>query len=592
MKKTISCLVLAIVLLLCTFSGCAGSKGSTEQETREKKISQTITVNGETIRCPLYKYDVLSDNTVRIDRIFNVGRDLTIPDAIDGFTVSTLGRNMLRAEYLDNTIVSIPACVTALEGNPFDCQGSNIKIKVSPANSELAVIDDVLFSTSDHRLICAFNSVTGTYDEPGNYTVPDGTASIEDHAFRYANYTYGTISIPDSVTALGRNPFAFCNSHKEAFAFSIAVSETHPTLEIIDGMLYSKPDHRLVCYADQNANYVAGNPDGIGSRSVPDGTEIIDDLAFYSAGGVNKSCGPHTISIPASVTQLGINPFYDNPPELKDLIIDPSNHALDLVDGLLYSKADHRLVSCIDFSRKEYIIEEDTEIIGAYSFSGTPHLLPAIIEMSDRVTEIGDQAFAEMCFTSTLICDFPSSLQKIGVQAFSGNTAPIMNRQMYMVDLMFDGGVEIGAYAFSGWGFGFGTIGSLSVSGQGEVYIGRNAFSWCSGLKTVRIEGEAWIADGAFQNSGIEEAYFGEGLNSIGAYAFLDSLLWKIVLPESVTSIGDFYTNTFLEYDSVHDVEQTVYKCFAEVYVKPGSYAEEFCNSNDITCYNSEREKD
>ena len=75
---------------------------------------------------------------------------------------------------------------------------------------------------------------------------------------------------------------------------SIRVSPDHPTLETMDGVLFSKPDKKLVYYP-----YTLDAE----SYSIPDGIEIIGDWAF--SDGTNLT----SITIPNSVTSIGDNAF-------------------------------------------------------------------------------------------------------------------------------------------------------------------------------------------------------------------------------------------------------------------------------------------
>ena len=52
-----------------------------------------------------------------------------------------------------------------------------------------------------------------------------------------------SITFPDSVTNIVSNPFICCENLTE-----ILVSPDHPTLAIIDGVLFSKSGKRPVCY--------------------------------------------------------------------------------------------------------------------------------------------------------------------------------------------------------------------------------------------------------------------------------------------------------------------------------------------------------
>ena len=108
----------------------------------------------------------------------------------------------------------------------------------------------------------------------------DGYAitSIGEWAFNWCN-SLTQITIPDSVTSIGKNPFWHCESLTQ-----IKVSPDHPALAVMGGVLFSKPDKRLICYpcALMEASY-----------EVPKGIRIIGDEAFYSCKSLTQ------VTIPA-----------------------------------------------------------------------------------------------------------------------------------------------------------------------------------------------------------------------------------------------------------------------------------------------------
>ena len=97
------------------------------------------------------------------------------------------------------------------------------------------------------------------------------------------------VEIPDSVSYVGGNPFACCYQLSE-----IILPEDHPYLERTDGVLFSKPDRRLICVpmVHERTEY-----------TVPEGTEIIADQALMF--GVNLE----SVTIPDSVKQIGTEAF-------------------------------------------------------------------------------------------------------------------------------------------------------------------------------------------------------------------------------------------------------------------------------------------
>lgn len=568
LKKLLSCVLILCCLLSLVSCGVPASLGGRDSGADVLR-SSTVTVEGETLPCPYYRYEILPDNSAKILQALNVRDSLTIPEAIDGIPVSTLGRDMLRGDLLTTGVtITIPDCVTTLEGNPFDGEVLVRDISVSDTHPTLEVKDGVLFSKPDKRLVRAF------FRNMDHYEIPEGTLAIEDHAFWYAACPQGTIHIPDSVTTLGKNPFAFCNPQLVYGLFTITVSETHPSLEIVDGMLYSKPDHRLICYADPKANVIGDGSERKSSYTIPDGVECLDDYAFYSLGGFNNRL--ETIRIPASIKTVGENPFFGQY-LLRALELDSANTALQLEGNLLYDRAEKRLVAAADLNQSAYTVAEGTKTIGAYAFADAPHIGEAWqVTLPDSVTEIGSRAFMG---GSQLRCNIPADVRRIGVGAFA-NTR-IDN------ELVFNGGVVIEDGAFS---VSSGCpVKSLTV-GAGDTWIGRGAFFFCSSLSSVSIgEGDSCIANSAFSNSGIAEAVFGEGLSAVGgdAFSFCHNLK-KLVLPGSVRYLEDLYNDVDASQQTSPFGTDTVFiqvpVCTAEVYVKQGSYAETFCQDNGIPC--------
>ena len=104
--------------------------------------------------------------------------------------------------------------------------------------------------------------ITGCNGEAENLTIPselDGhtVKGVGDIAFSGCG-SLTAITLPDSVADLGANPWAYC-----ARLTTINVSPDHPSLEVIDGVLYSKADQRLVWYPMTSKASAFEVPDGI-----------------------------------------------------------------------------------------------------------------------------------------------------------------------------------------------------------------------------------------------------------------------------------------------------------------------------------------
>ena len=143
----------------------------------------------------------------------------------------------------------------------------------------------------------------------------DGTAEITNYDFSKSDTT--RIQIPEmldgrTVSNITGVVFLFCWKNS-----SFTVSPDHPTLAVIDGVLFSKPDKRLIAYprAKKDNTY-----------TIPQGIEIIGNSAFSGCAFLTnvfisnsvtsienyafEDCASLTsITIPNSVTSIGDSAF-------------------------------------------------------------------------------------------------------------------------------------------------------------------------------------------------------------------------------------------------------------------------------------------
>lgn len=103
-----------------------------------------------------------------------------------------------------------------------------------------------------------------------------------------------------------------------------------------------------------------------------------------------------------------------------------------------------------------------------------------------------------------------------------------------------DGITSIGNYAFCG----FTKLQSLSI-GSSVTSIGEYAFYGTSGLHTVTIPGTIRkIGISAFRYSGLTSCTLNKGIQTIDNYAFYNTKLKYLVIPDGITIIGEFAFNS------------------------------------------------
>ena len=211
----------------------------------------------------------------------------------------------------------------------------------------------------------------------------------------------------------------------------------------------------------------SGKAESLEISSELDGKSVtaIGDRAFFSCSGLTS------VTIPDSVTAIGSNPF-QYCESLSDIRVSPDHPALATIDGVLFSKADKRLVCypCA-FSASSYEIPQDTLVIGNHAFFGCFSL--TTITIPDSVTAIGDYAFSA-CKSLTSVT-IPNGVTSIGECAFS------ICSSLTSVAIP-DSVTAIGIMAFGGCK----SLTSIAIPDSVTV-IGQYAFCACSGLTSIVV---------------------------------------------------------------------------------------------------------
>ena len=266
---------------------------------------------------------------------------------------------------------------------------------------------------------------------------------IGDMAFSMG-YNLNSVTIPNSITKVGINPFRGCN-----WLSSISVSPDHPTLATFDGALFSITDKRLVCYPHASAAE---------QFEIPQGISIIGDWAFIYCDRLKRIAIPESvntigeaafmgceslasINIPDSVTTIGEVAFmgcnrltsvvvpdsavtvgygvFASCSGLTNIYVSPDHPTLATINGVLFDKTEKKLVCypCA-FKTSEYAIPQGITAIGSGAFYDCSSLTSIVIP--DSVTTIGEWAFTS-CSGLTNIT-IPNSITTIGKEAFHGCT--------------------------------------------------------------------------------------------------------------------------------------------------------------------------
>ena len=245
-------------------------------------------------------------------------------------------------------------------------------------------------------------------------TIPDSVTSIGWSAFEACS-GLTSITIPNSVTSIGWSAFEACSG-----LTSIEVDENNTAYASVDGILYNKAKTEFIHIPDAIA----------GDITIPDSVTSIGESAFSGCTGLTS------VTIPDSVTSIGESAFY-------------------------YCS-----------SLTSITIPDSVTSIGSYAFQSCSSLTS--ITIPDSVTSIGRYAF-QSCSSLTSIT-IPDSVTSIGSYAF-------YNCSSLTSITIPDSVTSIGSYAFQSCS----SLTSITIP-DSVTSIGSYAFYNCSSLTSVTFE--------------------------------------------------------------------------------------------------------
>ncbi|MBQ7252777.1 MAG: leucine-rich repeat protein [Kiritimatiellae bacterium] len=385
-----------------------------------------------------------------------------------------------------------------IEMFPIPAKGKKVEYGVT---NLYKIADGVLYGFEANGKNATINDMAGA---KGNVAIPSKlggytVTSIRGGAFYGCKGMTG-LTIPASVTKIDEY-YGFPDGLE-----NISVDSGNAKYASEGGVLLSKNKRTLLLCP----------PGKKGAYAIPSGVANIGDNAFDNCSGLTG------VTIPGSVTSIG-NYAFSQCSGLTDVAIPAS----------VKSIGSGAFTYCTGLTNVN--IPSSVTNIGAGAFSRCSEL--ETVTIAAGVKSIGSGAFT-YCTGLTNV-NIPSSVTNIGAGAFSrcsGLTDIAVapgNATFASVDGVLFSKNKQKLLCFPG-----GKKGTYAIP-DGVTAIGDEAFSACSGLKTVAIPGSVkTIGNYAFDGSGLTNASIGKGVAIIGFAAFRGCGLKALTLPDGVTDIG------------------------------------------------------
>lgn len=464
MKRLVSVFVCVILSLSCLSVGANAANV-------EKKYCGDLS--------EAFKYEVLDDGTVEITDYFDIFSELTIPETIDGYTVSSIGYcafedckelttvvipgtvkkihseaffycTSLKSVELKNGVetisgeafyfckqlkkINIPASIEDLESTSFTGCINLESIEVDPKNEKYSSLEGVLY---DKNFECLITYPSGKSEIA--FTVPDSVLYIYRQAFdscknllsvtlgcnveELGGYTFlgcdklRDITISSSVEEIGSRAFANC-----ANLLAINVNADNSEYTSVDGVLFNKDKTALIKYPSgkEGAKY-----------EIPESVTYVDECAFDYCQSIEE------IVFGSNVQTLGSDSFTQCY-SLKKVVM---NEGLEMIGNGAFERCD---------SLCAVSIPDSVKIINGYAFAYCDKL--SEINIGDNVIDLSFYSFYA--------------------------TAYYNNDSNWVDDVLYIGNYLIRAK---------NTIEDNYKVKDGTVYIVGGAFIGCSNIKNITL---------------------------------------------------------------------------------------------------------
>ena len=302
------------------------------------------------------------------------------------------------------------------------------------------------------------------------------------------------VNIPSKLKTMGNNPFAGCPK--------LEVDNFSSKFKLINGALFDADGSNLIYYPISNSAE---------RFEIPRGVVCIGKHSFFMCENIKK------IVIPSSVLHMENNPFSG----CSRLTIENHSPSYCFENGIIYNKWRSSIVGCLNGTIiDKFIVPDSVTAINRNAFWNCVGIKNIVI--GKNVKRIGYNPFA-WCTTlllDSLSLDFPCE-NGIVYNKEQSHILCATNR----------------------------SVGKKIMIKDGVTHINRGAFSGCSDLKEIDLNGVKYIDKSAISNCGsMEKVFIPDKVEYIGEWAFAQCASLKHVSVSRKTIID---RNAFNECNDV-----------------------------------------
>ena len=377
----------------------------------------------------------ISDNGVTITGYTGDAVNITIPEKIDGKSVTAIGDFAFSECYSVKSVtipkgiesigycafsycssiesINIPEGVNSIGKGAFEACSSLTEIKVDKNNTYFDSRDNcnAIIVTDSNRLIAGCI----------NTVIPEGIESIGEYAF--SSSALESITLPASLKSIGEDAFSWCESLKsitipasveniDSFAFNCCTSLAEINVNKNNAVYDSRDNCNAIIKTASNTLII-----GCMNTVIPEGIESIGEYAF--SGSALES-----ITLPASLKSIGEYAFSECF-SLESIIIPESVNSIEeyafswceslesiSIPESVESISEGVLYACS--SLKSIAVPESVKSIGNSAFGWCESL--ESLTLPEGVRRVGEGAF--YCCAALESVTVPESVKSIGNFAF------------------------------------------------------------------------------------------------------------------------------------------------------------------------------